>query len=167
MKLSVLIAHSDRKESELLRQACLENGLRAETATGGVECLTKLHKIRPDVVVLEQNLPWGGSDGVLTVMRDLDVSSRTPVILIYDQPDEVPTELLQRPVVFLLWKPYRFSALMECIHAAAEVSGRAPIEYGRRFVLRATERNDDGHRLKSNRRVGDAWGKRHLMEKPG
>ena len=42
-------------------------GFSVRLTYSGVDCVTALREFRPDVLVLEANIPWGGGDGVLAV----------------------------------------------------------------------------------------------------
>jgi len=58
-----------RSEAEL-RDYLTGRGFDVEVASNGLECLALLREVRPDVVVLNWELPWGGGDGVLTVLQE-------------------------------------------------------------------------------------------------
>ena len=47
-----------------------------------LDCLDKLRKYSPDIMVLEPVLPWGGGDGVLTMMNEEPDVPKTPVLLL-------------------------------------------------------------------------------------
>jgi DNA-binding response OmpR family regulator len=126
MKLSLLIAHSDNALGGFFRLLCAECGFDIEAASSGLECLSKLRMSRSDVLLLEQKLLWGGSDGVLALLRERNEEGAIPVILICEESAEIPAQLLAPPVVFYLRKPVRLLALMRCIRAAATISDHFP-----------------------------------------
>ena len=52
------------------------------TASDGLDCLEKLRRYSPDLMVLEPLLPWGGGDGVLTMMNEEADIPKTPVLIL-------------------------------------------------------------------------------------
>jgi len=47
-----------------------------------VDCLDKLNRFQPDVVIVDRHLPWGGGDGVLAAMQSDRSLARIPVVLL-------------------------------------------------------------------------------------
>lgn len=77
----VLIASADECRLRAYR-TCLERcGFAVLTAPDGLDCVERLRDSSPDVLVLEDALPWGGVDGVLAMMREEPDVPRPPVIL--------------------------------------------------------------------------------------
>jgi CheY-like chemotaxis protein len=86
------------------------------TAVDGLECLAKLQDVRPDVLLLEHDLLWGGSEGVLALIgTELSIPD-VPVVLIGGEamPDEL-SSLVAPPVVACLRKPFRIRALLDLL----------------------------------------------------
>jgi len=77
-----------------------------------------MREFRPDVLILEHKLPWGGGDGVLARLREDPHFAMTPVILIGEETGEITADLLRSPVSSCLRKPYQFDQLLECIRVA-------------------------------------------------
>jgi CheY-like chemotaxis protein len=74
MKPLELIAEGDDELRSSLARFFSGHGYEVATALSGLECLMQLYQRQPIAVVLDQKLAWGGSDGVLAVMReDLDL----------------------------------------------------------------------------------------------
>jgi CheY-like chemotaxis protein len=61
----VLIAETDLGEVEQLRTLFRAHGYTVVTVSGGIDCLKYLRLFKPDVLVIHENLLWGGTDGVL------------------------------------------------------------------------------------------------------
>jgi hypothetical protein len=57
-------------------------GIDVEVAKGGVECVEKTRDWRPDIVVLETSLLWGGSEGVLAFREADPVLAEIPFVLV-------------------------------------------------------------------------------------
>ena len=66
---TVLCADADRELRDVYVWLLSSYGFRVETAGDSLECLTKLRQFVPDLLLLDLELPWGGGDGVLEVMR--------------------------------------------------------------------------------------------------
>jgi len=64
------LADSNRDLRDLHRRFFTYHGYQVETAADGLSCLEKLRHLRPDVLVLDRELPWGGGCGVLVRMRE-------------------------------------------------------------------------------------------------
>lgn len=62
-----------------------------KVVSNGLGCISNLRNEAPDVLVMEQRLLWGGSEGVLTLMREEPSIPPIPVLLL----PESRTELRQ------------------------------------------------------------------------
>ena len=81
MKHRLLIANRDAELCDLYRRFLTELGYEVETATDGLDCLAKLRLAAPAVLVLDQELLWGGGDGVLAWLREESPAPKIPVLL--------------------------------------------------------------------------------------
>jgi CheY-like chemotaxis protein len=111
----VLIAESDAELVAFLQRFLTRRGYAVETAAGGLECLEKLHRFRPQVLVLNVQLLWGGGDGVLARLREGGDVPPVPVVLTGadgNGPDAPP-------VVRRLLKPFSLADLLDSVHSAA------------------------------------------------
>nr|MCU0983008.1 response regulator [Pirellulaceae bacterium] len=67
----VLIADADDAWLDVCERGLCDSGFTVETAQDGLACLAQLQRgPQPDVVVLELDMPWGGGDGVLAMLRE-------------------------------------------------------------------------------------------------
>ena len=82
MTKSLLIACADKNRRDYCWLAAREYDYNVETVSSGLECLHHIRRWRPDVLVLEHYLPWGGGDGVLARMREEGLRSLVPVVLV-------------------------------------------------------------------------------------
>ena len=117
----VLIADSDQCLLASYRETLLHSGFEVATAADGLVCLDRLRQFRPDVLVLEPSLPWGGGDGVLTLMHEEADLPLVPVIILTSGGDR---GLLYRLARFHVEgyhvKPLEGKALLERIQAIAQ-----------------------------------------------
>src|SRR5689334_21457257 len=70
LAMHVLIASSSAFRRDLYQQAVHSLGHEVVLADGGVDCVQQMRSHRPDLLVLEAPLLWGGSDGVLEIMGE-------------------------------------------------------------------------------------------------
>src|SRR5947209_8489515 len=110
----VLVTDADPELTHLFRQFLIEKGYAVETASGGLECLDRLRRNSPDVLVLDRELPWGGGDGVLARLRE-DGPVPPPAVVLTTGSSACPPEVLDSAVVGCLRKPFALAELLECI----------------------------------------------------
>ena len=67
---TVLIAEADRDLRDAYVRFLAGLGFEVDTATDGLECLSKLRRILPDGLILDLELLWGGGEGVLAILRE-------------------------------------------------------------------------------------------------
>jgi DNA-binding response OmpR family regulator len=138
MNPTVLIAVADAEVSGVYRKFIAARGYETETAGDGLDCLAKLRRATPAVIVLDLELCWGGGDGVLAWLREQETPSSAAVILTAKADAAADTAaLIKPPVVQSLFKPFALNDLLESIHAAvarvqaaARWSGGESLLYG-------------------------------------
>jgi DNA-binding NtrC family response regulator len=67
--IRVLIADHEELLSENYAAFYREISWESAVATTGLQCVKQLRTFRPDVLILEPELPWGGGAGVLAEMH--------------------------------------------------------------------------------------------------
>ena len=118
MDRSILIADADPEWSRHCQLFLSQKGFDVVTAAGGVECLGILRLVTPAVLVLDQGIAWGGSDGVLARLReDWGTFPLPAVLLTGGAPAEDRSALVVRPVVKYLAKPYPLSTLLDEVYS--------------------------------------------------
>jgi CheY-like chemotaxis protein len=125
MKPILLIADSNAALCDLCQRFLSDHGYEVETASDGLACLAKLRQVKPAALVLDLNLRWGGSDGVLAWLREQSAAAEVPVVLTATG-DSLPeaVEDCEAPVVKLLPKPFALAALLETVRAAVAKKGK-------------------------------------------
>jgi CheY-like chemotaxis protein len=112
----VLIADLDRDLCDLYRRFFSDQGWQVQISGGSLECLAQLRQRPPHLLILDLDLPWGGADGLLAVMRDDPDLARVPVILTSTEvPPEALAGLVSPPVVQTLCKPFSLTVLLETV----------------------------------------------------
>src|SRR5262249_26478362 len=103
-----------------------ERGYDTETATDGLDCIRKLRRRQPAVLVLDLEMRWGGGDGVLAWLREEGLSGSIAVVLTATGGSaEMLAEHAEPPVAGRPWKPCPLTGLREGVRAAA--AGRQPV----------------------------------------
>jgi CheY-like chemotaxis protein len=118
--MRVLIADRDEEFLEVAQRYLSDRGHKANIATNGLETVASLRRNLPDVVVLDQDLLWGGRDGVLALMQQIPGWSEIPLILTSTaaMPDD-SNSAVGPLVVARLQKPYRLKELVVDLHACS------------------------------------------------
>jgi DNA-binding response OmpR family regulator len=132
MKPVLLLAFGDAERCQVNRQFLEEQGYEVITSADGLDCVQKVRKHRPAVVVLDLELRWGGGDGVLALLRE-EGGALPPVIV--TAPDTASGRLLELtgpPVIHFLVHPFPLPLLLDRIRLAltggpSARQGSAPI----------------------------------------
>jgi len=118
--LRILIADGDEVWLETAQRYLTHYGHEVKTARNGLEAVAGLRHDQPNVVVLERELLWGGSDGVRALMRKIPRWAEIPLIL--TSSDAIPDDsdsFTGPPVVARLQKPFRLQDLRVHFHACS------------------------------------------------
>jgi two-component system response regulator AtoC len=118
MDPAILIAVADESLRDSYAMLLAEQGYRVVTASGGLDCLNKLCRVVPEVLVLDKELLWGGGDGVLAVLRDGGNTLWPPVILLTQDKSDGLYNAQTAPVVMSLQKPIRLDELLDQVEIA-------------------------------------------------
>ena len=110
---SILFADADRELLELYGWLLTSYGFRVDKAGDALECLDKLRRSVPDLLILELELPWGGGDGVLAILREDPRLLPARVVLTSAVASVSDLAGFESPGVRTLSKPIRLSALLE------------------------------------------------------
>ena len=92
----------------------------------GLQCMNVIRQQHPEVLILDERLPWGGASGVMAVLRQEFSWMPCSVILIGKAGCEQRMIAEQRwPVVACLQKPFRLDQLSDLLHRVTAVPARA------------------------------------------
>lgn len=125
MNLTLLVADANDELRDHYRQFLSECGYHVETSSNGVDCLRTLRLATPSVLVLDLDLRWGGSEGILDWVRKELPPHAIPVILTATLArfQDCP-ETIEPPVVDYLLKPFDLPALLKSVRSAIESTER-------------------------------------------
>ncbi len=103
--MKVLVADDDRELVELLGYALKRDGYRVVSAFDGLTALQLLQMEKPDLVMLDMNMPKRTG---LEVLRELRLRSKVPVLMLTVQNDEESVvNALQLGADDYVYKPFR------------------------------------------------------------
>jgi DNA-binding response OmpR family regulator len=116
-RLRVLLAIADGALLEAYRDSLTTDGFTVATAADALECVSRLRGCRPDVLVLDPDLPWGGGEGVMAMTyEDPDVPF-VPVLALAAQPHPGGWSRVGAfPVADYQVRPLEATALAERLH---------------------------------------------------
>jgi DNA-binding response OmpR family regulator len=110
----LLFADGDAKLLEIYQTYFTGLGYAVQTACSGLVCLACLRPHFPDLLILDQSLPWGGGDGVLARLREAHTMCVPPVIFTGRRDDDRQNRW---PVIKSFHKPIRLDDLDRTIRS--------------------------------------------------
>jgi DNA-binding response OmpR family regulator len=134
MKPTLLVADGDAALCAAYQRFLGERGYEVEIASDGLDCVKKLGRVRPAVLVLDLELHWGGGDGVLAWLREEGAAAGVPVVLTAAASDSPMVANFEPPVVTFLPKPFALTTLLESVRAAADKGHEEPSNRNRVFA---------------------------------
>lgn len=101
----ILVVDDDRHITDLLKLALEDGGYKVETANSGLECLGKLQRIRPDLVLLDVRMPEMGGWQVLESIKSDKKTKDIPVAMLTAmEPDLDEEQLKKRGAIDYIFK---------------------------------------------------------------
>jgi DNA-binding response OmpR family regulator len=88
MQIRVLITEPDRPLLETYERFLTQRGFQLLTATNGPDCVTALRQHRPDVLLLEPDLPDDWGQRLLQMMQEGQIPA-VPVVVLSRRDDHV------------------------------------------------------------------------------
>jgi CheY-like chemotaxis protein len=80
--IRTLVADSNEALLNSYQESLAKAGFAVVTVANGLECLAHLRCWVPDVLVLGDELPWGGSSGILALMAEEPDVAKAPVVVL-------------------------------------------------------------------------------------
>lgn len=112
----ILIAEPCKDLAKAYRTIFASRGFHVDIAHDSPHCLELMGVCSPDVLILERDLPLGGSDRVVAGMRANPRFTRIAVVLtVHKTPTEGLTSLVDPPIVACFQKPFRLPHLLDTI----------------------------------------------------
>ena len=118
----ILIADDEQDILLVLSKLLITNGFEVETAKDAYQCIKLAQEVKPDLIILDLNMPAGGGKGALD---NLLMSSKTlaiPILILTAiKDDELKTELLAKGATAFENKPYNSELLLTKIKEILKV----------------------------------------------
>jgi DNA-binding response OmpR family regulator len=121
MKPLLLVAEGDGELCQVYQSFLAGHNYDVSVAADGLECLDQLRRVTPAVLILDRELRWGGSAGVLAWLREQGGNAGVSVVM---TTAAACAEDFEFPVVSCLSKPFALSALLESVRCAVGRTGR-------------------------------------------
>ncbi len=116
MRTDVLIADADASLCGAYERMFAGSGLLVETAADGLDCWSKLRARCPDALMIDVDLLWGGSDGVLARLREDSDEALSPEIFVTgDEPPEILSRRAGVAVGRCFQKPLEMGTVLNSI----------------------------------------------------
>jgi len=114
MNIRVLIADPERELLDAYRDYLSGQDFEVQTAPSGQNCVDKLQSWRPNVLILEPDMPDGWGDKILKTVREDPLASRVPVLIL----SRCDSKAIDYPVREYHVKPFSLAKLTRGIRKA-------------------------------------------------
>ena len=121
MKTKILVADDDAPIRESLAERFRARGHEIVTAADGRETLTRLRREKPDVVILDLQMPGLDGFGVLKAARDENLDATIVVVTAFGTIERAVQAMKEGAWDFLT-KPFQPTVVDECVRRALERS---------------------------------------------
>lgn len=116
--MRVVVADQDVEFLERLESFLRRKGHEVVAVSDGLACLYALRECEPDILAISNDLLWGGSDGILSVMLDEAELQNIPVLLL--QGEDGNLGLRRHPmIVSAVRRPFQLDELTSQLHFLA------------------------------------------------
>jgi len=110
----ILVVDDDAPILLLMRSLLREFGFEPVTAGSGEDAIAAAKKQRPDLILLDRNMPGMSGDEVLQELRSDDGLSAVPVLIVSGEP-LAPEEVRSLGATGHVLKPFDVPSLVETI----------------------------------------------------
>ena len=112
----ILVVDDDAPILLLMRNLLREFGFEPLAAGSGAEALASVRASRPDLILLDRNMPGMSGDEVIQAMRADTALAEVPVLMLTGEPME-PDEIARLGANAAVLKPFDVPALVELIRS--------------------------------------------------
>lgn len=110
--MRVLLAGTDERTGGIITNCLTSIGHELDVVSNGLGCISTLRDWLPGLLILDQSILWGGSDGVTAVMEaDLELRN-IPVLLVKDREVRQHYSAMP-PIVGNVLKPFTSRDLLQ------------------------------------------------------
>ena len=119
----VLVVDDEENVTEIVQEYFASLGYDVDIAHDGAEALRRAAAVRPDVVLLDINMPGVTGDEALNRLHALDPT--VPIVMLTGNADEeVARDLLRRGAMDYVSKPFQLETLDRVVTTAVAVGRR-------------------------------------------
>ena len=117
----ILVVDDDPMLAAPLKEGLQAKGFQVTVAGDGLQAIEQACASKPDLIILDFNMPGGGGSAVYVCLRELAPTAQTPVIFLTGVPiDEVKADVAFDARTYFLSKPTGFDKLLPVIRTALE-----------------------------------------------
>jgi CheY-like chemotaxis protein len=116
----ILVVDDDAPILILMQNILREFGFDSETAATGEAAVNSVQRRKPDLVLLDRNMPGMHGDEVVRTLRDEAGLQSLPIVILSGEPVD-PLELARLGANGAVLKPFDIPDLIETIRAAVGV----------------------------------------------
>ena len=124
-KVNILVVEDDEYSRDALAHLLAAEGYNAESAHDGEAGLTKAREARPDVIVLDLNLPGMDGNQVIGAIRGDKSLASIPILVVTGDEDKKAQEAVEAGANAYLTKPLELDALINAIRRLNSASTAA------------------------------------------
>lgn len=119
MNVTMLVVDGDPQSRGAMARFFLQCGFRVDTAANEPECLAKIRVLHPDVLIVDQELPWGGMATLKQLFGRCHLHFELPdVFVIGHAPPSLLSERTGVPYSSCFQKPVRLERLLDRVGLA-------------------------------------------------
>ncbi len=113
----ILIVDDEGNLASLVSQAFEHEGYQVATATNGIECMNKVTRFRPDVIVMDIMMPrLDGIDTTRLIRRHDEYGSTLIIALSAKHDDQTQAKMMAAGADAFLAKPFSMAHLMTIVN---------------------------------------------------
>lgn len=114
----LLWADKDAEFTFIGQRYLAASGFDVTTTSDAIDCLSQMKHAMPDVLVLDDELSWGGVDGLLAWLHEeVPLDDQPVLILSGDEAAETISARTGIPEARCLQKPYQMQSILEAVRA--------------------------------------------------
>jgi DNA-binding response OmpR family regulator len=113
---TILVVEDELDVQKVVAKRLTSRGFTVHCASDGYQAVQKAHKIAPDLIVLDLQLPAGDGLSVLRKLRISDSTKKTHIVVLTGMTNEmIKQSVLTEGVDAYLQKPYDSQVLLDTI----------------------------------------------------
>ena len=114
--MKVLIIEDDKRISDSIAECLTSKGLEVKVGSDSMVGIQIAHQFKPDFILLDLMMPFGGGTAVIESIRDSKTLKATPIIVMTGSQDEaLKKQLLKYGIKTYLQKPFELQDLMTAV----------------------------------------------------